>query len=185
MNARKIMMQRIRMTAAEFFELPETNTPTELLNGELIVSPSPLLNHQRAVRNVYNLVEKLKPNGEVLFAPMDVHFDDDNVTQPDVIWIAENSKCKVVEQRLQGAPDLLVEVQSPGTARTDKTTKFELYQKHGVREYWMVDLHAALVEVWTHDGTKFARYGVYGAGDTFESPVLGNQTVEVNAIFNT
>ncbi|MFN8375217.1 MAG: Uma2 family endonuclease [Anaerolineae bacterium] len=157
---------RIRMTAQEFFELPETNTPTELLEGDIIVSPSPVPLHQRIIGLIYTLLTKLIPNGEVFFAPIDVYFDEDNVPQPDVVWVAAESKCIVGEKRLIGPPDLIVEVFSPGTVRTDKKKKFRLYQKYGVREYWMVDPVEQYVEVWQHDGEKFIPAGVFEIGDT-------------------
>jgi Uma2 family endonuclease len=174
---------RTRMTAQEFFELPETNTPMELIEGELIVSPSPVPVHQRIVGKTYTLVSSLIPNGEVFFAPIDVYFDDNNIPQPDVVWVAAESKCEIGDKRLIGAPDLIVEVFSPGTHLTDKRKKFRLYQKYGVREYWMIDPVEQYIEVWQHDGERFLLLDVFEAGETFASPVLNGQNVEVKAIF--
>lgn len=174
---------KIRMTAQEFFELPETNTPTELIEGELILSPSPIPVHQRIIGLIYLLLTKLIPNGEVFFAPIDVYFDEDNIPQPDVVWVSENGNCTIGEKRLISAPDLIVEVFSHGTVRTDKKKKFRLYQKYGVREYWMVDPVEQYIEVWQHDGERFILIDVFDSDDTFASPVLNGQEVEVKAIF--
>lgn len=172
-----------RMTAAEFLELPETTQPIELLNGEILVSPSPVPNHQRTVFNVGKHVETLIPNGEVFLAPIDVYFDDENIVQPDVIWVAENSRCQITERRLEGAPDLIVEVLSPGTERVDRGDKFRLYERLGVREYWLVAPLAQYVEVYRLDGDTFTRLGVFAPGETFESAVLGGKMVAVGEIF--
>jgi Uma2 family endonuclease len=164
---------KTRMTAAEFFELPESNQFIELLDGELIMSPSPLTRHQRMSGWFFALLLDLIPNGELFYAPMDVYFDDDNVPQPDIMWVAESSKCVITEKRLVGPPDLIVEVLSPGTAANDRKKKFELYQKYGVREYWIADPVHLLLDVWQLVDGAFVWLGAFGTTDTFISPVLG------------
>lgn len=161
------------MTAAEFLSLPETNLPTELLNGELIQMPSPITEHQRGVRRTARLLEDTVPNGEVFIAPLDTYFDDLNIVQPDVIWVAEGSPCAILDKHLRGAPDLIVEVLSPGTIRRDRKTKFRLYQKYGVREYWIVDLAEKLVEIWQGVEGRFQIVDIYGSDEVIESPLLG------------
>lgn len=172
-----------RITAEEFFALPETNLPAELIDGVVIEIPSPSIEHQRAVFRAANVVDALKPSGEVLTAPMDVHLDNHNILQPDVMWIAEGSACIPVEgKRWQGVPDLVIEVLSPGTAQRDKSSKFRLYEAHGGREYWIADLAWQLLEIWVREGDRFQLLGVYGKGETFISPVLGRKTVQVSTI---
>jgi Uma2 family endonuclease len=179
---------QIKMTAAEFRNLPETNTPEQLIDGEIVVSPSPVKVHQDAVGNIYFFLRQLSVQnrivGTVQIAPMDVYFDDENVTQPDVFWVSSaNEKCKLGEDGYwYGAPDLIVEVLSPSTTRQDKVTKFELYERHGVREYWIVDPQYRNVEVWALLDSKYARLGQFYPADRFTSPVLG-QELEVKEIF--
>lgn len=179
------MVSKTRMTASEFFQLPETNTPTELIDGELIMSAPPVPLHQRLIRLLLVLLDNLIPNGEVFPSPIAVYFDEDNVPEPDLVWVAENSRCVITEKRLEGPPDLIVEVLSPGTARFDKREKFKLYERFGVREYWIVDPVGNYLEIWTLSENKFIRHGVYGADDSFESPVLGGKTVELKGIFGS
>jgi Uma2 family endonuclease len=114
---------------------------------------------------------------------LSVYLDDENIPQPDVIWIAPNSKCTIGEKYLIGAPDLVVEVFSPSTALRDKTDKFRLYEKHGVREYWMLDAVAKYIEVWQLENGKFVQKGVYGPGATFTPAVFPGETIDVAAIF--
>jgi Uma2 family endonuclease len=170
-----------RMTAAEFLALPETNLPTELIDGE-VYRIAPVVEHQRASKDVFKLIDRLAPNGEVFYAPLDVYFDDINVVQPDVMWVASNSdRCIVLEKYLRGAPDLIVEILSPGSVKNDRKKKFRLYEKYGVLEYRMIDLKEKLVEVWQLQDGKFVLLDVYGVDETFISPLLGK--VEVKAIF--
>jgi Uma2 family endonuclease len=118
-----------RMTAAEFLELPETMHITQLIDGQVIVWRSQTL-------DTLSLIFARRSDGTVSIAPTDVYFDDFNVVQPDVLWISgANTRCIVVDGRhFKGAPDLIVEVLSPGTTRIDRKNKFDLYEKYGVHE---------------------------------------------------
>jgi len=174
-----------RMTARDFDQLPESNLPTELIQGELIVSPAPDDPHQLKSIFVLNFLLKILPPEEIRHSPIDVYLDDDNVLQPDIMWVSkDNTRCVLVEgRRWHGAPDLVVEIFSPSTTKRDKTVKFELYQKHGVREYWMLDPIAEYVEAWGLQGDVFVKIGIFGPGETFVSPVLGGKPVAVGALF--
>ncbi len=171
-------MIRTRMTAQEFMLLPETNLPTELLNGELFQMSSPIIIHQRISRRLVIVLNGLIPNGEVFYAPLDVYFDDFNVVQPDVMWVAEGSQCVVLEKHLRGAPDLIIEILSPGTNKRDRQGKFRLYQQFGVREYWIIDPIEQLIEVWQLVDGKFNIIDVYSSGETLSSPLLGEIKVD-------
>lgn len=182
---------KTRITASEYLQLPETNQLTELLDGLLTiygeddVSPAPVNDHQRLVRRSSCVVENLIPNGEIFTAPTDVHFDELNVVQPDIFWVAEDSQCVEVDGKYwYGAPDLIIEVLSPGTEYKDRGKKFRLYQKYGVREYWLISRIESFVEVYNLADEVFIQQGVYGAEDTFVSPVLGEKTVDVKLIFS-
>jgi Uma2 family endonuclease len=178
-----------RMTVDEFLALPETMQRMELINGVINsagdeVMPAPLLQHQRSIRKLMALVESLIPNGEVWVAPTDVQLDDYNLAQPDVFWVAENSACLAVDGKyFCGAPDLVIEVFSPGTVRHDKVDKFRLYERYGVREYWMVDPIEAFVEVYRLQDERFVLQGIYRLGETFVSRVLGDKVVDTNLMF--
>ncbi len=176
---------RIRMTADEYLALPESSNFEELINGELIMTPLPLTAHQEINGNVYFLVRGLIPNGKVFHPPTGVYFDDNNIPEPDIVWVAENSRCKIGEKLLEGAPDLIVEILSPSTARNDKVEKFQLYEKFGVPEYWIIDPVHKLIEVWVLDGGRYVLQGMYGVGDSFDSAILGGKAVVVKLIFGS
>lgn len=173
------MVDQVKMTAAEFMALPESTEPVELINGELIVSPTPVDKHQYTVVEVifvFRQVAKQYPDrGQVRTAPLDVHFDDENIVQPDVFWISKpESRCQLgADGYWYGPPDLAVEVLSPSTARIDKGRKYDLYEKYGVREYWMIEPFGEYIEIYQHNGAEFKRLGVFGVGETFASVVLG------------
>lgn len=172
-----------RMTAAAFFELPESLLPVELLDGEVIMSPAPELAHQDIVLAAALLLKNLVCEGNVYVAPVDVHLDEQNVVQPDVLWAGASGACVAVAgKHLRGAPDLIVEVFSPGSISRDKKRKFHLYEQHGVREYWMIDPLERYIEVHRHENGRFVLQGVYEPEDTFESAALGGKPVAAKTI---
>ena len=171
-----------RMTAEEFHQLPETSQPTELINGELIVAPSPVPTHQRVAGRIYAFLLAISPPGEPIISPMDVYLDDDNVFQPDIFWRADNSQCKERGGYFYGAPEMVIEVHAPATIKRDKQVKFYTYEKYGVIEYWMADPTGCIIEVWQRQDDRFQRVGVYGEGETFSSKAL-NRDITLTGIF--
>ena len=175
---------KTRMTAEEFLQFPETNLPTQLLDGEVIEMGAPELPHQDIAGDIFVLF-KLKAKelgGKAYIAPVDVYFDELNVVQPDVIYLAGDTQCQMVgSQRLSGAPDLIAEILSPSTAHIDRKRKFRLYEKYGVREYWLVDPRDQLVEIWQQQDGRFMLLDVYGVAETFASVLMGS--VEVAPLF--
>lgn len=175
-------IQTRKITANEFLELPISNLPHELLDGEEIMSPAPTIEHQRVLFRIAQLLAGIIPNGEVFLAPLDLYLDESNVVQPDIVWIAEGSTCIPIEGKyFKGAPDLVVEIFSPGTGRRDRKDKFRLYEKYGVREYWMVDPSEKLLEIWRLKDKQFILVDVFGPDDECKSPLLGD--VNMKAIF--
>src|SRR5262245_18528912 len=141
---------RTKLTKADYQALPESNLPMERIHGELIVSPTPIHAHQKVVFKAAKVVEQLAPGGEVVIAPMDVYFGEDDNVQPDVFWVSgTESRCKLGEDGYwYGAPDLVIEVLSPSTEYRDRHDKYELYEQHGVQEYWPVNTVARFIEVY-------------------------------------
>jgi Uma2 family endonuclease len=178
-----MVMEKTRITAQEYAQLPETSTPMQLLDGEIIVSPSPRRVHQETVGASHLLLAELtKPLGGYLYiAPMDVYLDDENIPQPDLFWLAPDTVARRGEMRIEGPPDLIIEVLSPASVKLDRVKKYNLYEKYGVREYWILD-PIGVVDVFTHKDGHFELVGIYDSEDTFSSPLLG-QPVEVKRLF--
>ncbi len=175
---------RTRVTLDEFRALPESMEHIELIDGELIVSPTPKNKHQTATGNAYSILKEL-PLGRTVVSPMDVYLDDETVVEPDVFWVSgADSRCKLgADDYWHGAPDLVVEVLSPSTALRDHGVKFRLYEQYGTREYWLIDPEAQFVEVFRREQDAFARFGVFGREDSFALSVLPDVTIQVSALF--
>lgn len=179
-----VPVDRIKMTIEEFKQLPETVQPTELIDGELIVSPTPRYSHQRLVLNIAKTLDELDIAGAIVLSPSDLYLKDNNVLQPDIFWVSDtNENCQLEDDDYwHGAPDLVVEVLSPGTAKRDKTSKFTIYESNAIPEYWIADPYNETLEVYVLENAEFKRQGVYGENDSFKSPVL-RKDVDLKKIF--
>jgi Uma2 family endonuclease len=181
--------ERRRLTAAEFFALPEPLNPTiiELLDGEIVVTAVAIPAHQRTVFRGASVIDAVKPNGEVFIAPVSVYLDEHNIPEPDIVWVAANGGCVEREKYLEGPPALIVEVLSPSTARYDKTVKFLLYERFRVGEYWIADPKKAQIEVWRLEGEGQGRAyvldGLYQRDERFTSRALGGAEIIVAHFF--
>lgn len=175
-------IQRQTMTLDEFLALPENTQPTQFIDGELIMSPTPIPRHQLCAVAVFRTLDDVLDDGTLVFAPSDVLLDG-NVLQPDVFWIRPDGDCRIVDDMWQGAPDLVVEILSPSTEAQDRGRKYTLYEAGGVREYWIINAALRFVEVYVRQETPFVRQGVYQAGATFQSPVLNQARIAVNRLF--
>ncbi len=139
-------------TREEVLALPDDGNRYELVDGELLVSPSPRALHQVAVSAWNDRVKSYVAAhrlGTVLFSPADLDLRSGQLMQPDLFVLHTVPERPFREWADAGIPRLVVEVLSPSTARSDRVTKRRRYQRSGVPVYWIVDLDARLVEVWT------------------------------------
>lgn len=169
----------------DFDALPE-GTLAQLIDGEIVMSPSPNVLHQHIVstlgRMLGNFVEKHEL-GVVLVAPIDVRFSESLTLQPDVLFVARERRGLLGEHRIEGAPDLVAEVLSPSTAYYDLTKKREIYEHAGVAEYWIVDPGRRTAEVLAlGEGVYRSAALARGAGRV-ASALLAGFEVELSALF--
>ena len=151
----------------------------ELIHGRFYVSPSPSPLHQFVVGRIWRLLDDLAEatGGLALPAPSDVHLSDHTVAQPDVLYVSPEQR-RIVQAWIEGAPDLVVEVLSPSTARADRLLKLNLYAEAGVREYWLVDPVARTIEFLVHDGEHFVVH--MQDGGTWTSPAVRGVELDID-----
>ena len=132
---------RIKLTYDDFLLFPDDGKRHELIDGEHYVTPSPNTKHQRVSGNLHFLMRawlEEHPIGQVFYAPFDVVFSRFDVVEPDLLYVSnERMKEIVTAQHVTGAPDIVVEIGSPGTRKRDETIKRRLYERSGVSEYWV------------------------------------------------
>ncbi len=170
-----------RWTYEDYYRLDDERR-YELYRGELIPLPSPGSSHQREVfklaRLISDFVEQRKA-GEVFIAPLDVILDDENTAQPDLIFIAKANAGIVRDRGIFGAPDLVVEILSPGSIRRDRYEKLGLYAEFGVKEYWIVDRANQSLEVLTLDAGKYRIHATAGETGHVTSKVVRGLKVKM------
>jgi Uma2 family endonuclease len=173
-------------TYEDYRRLPDDGWIYEVIKGELYMSPAPTPIHQE---NKGNLFAELRDYGrkhdagKAYDAPIDVILPGlANPVQPDVLFIVKERLHIVKKGRIEGAPDVIVEVLSPWNWNVDRREKFTTYARAGVREYWIVDPRARTIELFfLRDGT-YSLIGKYGVGETVRSEVLKGFEVKVEEV---
>lgn len=180
----------VRWTTGDLESFPiEEGKRYEIIEGELLVSTQPHWNHQATSDRIVmqlNLWIAEGGNGQVASAP-GVVFDEENAVAPDVAWVS-NERLELVlgeDGKLHEAPDLAVEVLSPGSRneRRDREAKLRLYSVHGVREYWIADWHARTIEVYRRENAALRLAATLYAEDELTSPLLSGFKAAVGQLF--
>ena len=161
----------------------------ELLDGDLIMVPAPNLKHQRVQGNLYyhlrQFITEHEP-GELLPAPCDVVLSDTDVVQPDLLFISQDRRHLLSGgENVRGAPDLVIEILSPSTADRDRGVKRELYRRHGVTEYWLVDPIAETVSIHRRQAGRLAATRTFGREETLRSSLLAGLELHLDDIFSS
>ncbi|MCL6479787.1 MAG: Uma2 family endonuclease [Peptococcaceae bacterium] len=158
----------------------------ELIGGKLIMVPRPGPKHQRVGAEIVTAFKnylKRNPSGEI-FYEVDVLLSG-QVVSPDLIFISQDRLDIVKELNIQGAPDLVIELLSPSTAKYDKKEKRHLYLANGIKEYWMVDPDQQLVEVLIAGGNEWRWAGVFDREDVLTTTLLPGLEINLSEIFTT
>ena len=166
-------------------QMPDDGKRYEILEGELVVSPSPKRKHQRAVGNIFAFLHRAEHAGygQVYVAPFDVVFDPHNVTEPDVLFVGRDRLQIVTEDNVQGAPDLIVEVLSESTRKRDIGAKLRLYARYGVAYYWIVDPDARTVQPYAREESGYRAEAVLAPGQRLTCPLFPDTPIDVAGIF--
>jgi Uma2 family endonuclease len=156
--------------AADYWELPESK-PVELIEGRFVMSPALTPLHQITVLLLADsLLDGARRSGStVLCAPVDVVLSNDTILQPDLLYIAKPRR-HIIKDRVHGSPDLVIEILSDATSRRDRVQKLELYARHGVAEYWIVDPGVKVIEFLLNENGRFVVQSP--ANDRYQSPRL-------------
>lgn len=170
----------LRMAAEEYLALGETQERYELIDGVVVMSPSPSPRHQLLVRLLLREMESLPAGRAALIVPdVDVLLSSGKVYRPDLVAYAPGKMAKLPE-RFVSPPDLVIEILSPGSKPLDLITKRDDYETFGVGEYWVVDPADVAARVWRRAGAKMLEVGI--AGDTIECKALPGLRVDLAAI---
>ncbi len=176
---------RIKFTVKDYMTTPNDRR-FQLLDGELILAPPPANQHQTIVLALANVLSPIvleRHLGKIWIAPFDVALSEHDVAQPDILFVSGPRSHIITEANIQGAPDLVVEILSPGTEDYDRGYKRILYSRHGVKEYWLVDPAAETVEVLTQQTEGLALSATYQRSQSLASPLLPELAIDLEQVF--
>lgn len=176
-----------RWTAEEFLALPEDDRRMELIDGEIVVTPSALPRHERVIARIsLAFMSEIDSRGGVVFGSnLDTRVDSGNVVQPDVQVFLPGHLDRIGKRFVEGPPDVAVEVSSPSTKGRDRLRKRALYERFGVEEFWIVDLDHDVIEVYRLGPNGYGDPVRFARGDTVTTPLLPGWSAEVDWLLPT
>jgi Uma2 family endonuclease len=187
-DAEEPRLTRRRATAEEFWALPESVLPTEYVNGEIIMPPTPTVLHQAILGNLYYVLRSFVERaglGRIFASPLDVVLPTGDVVQPDIFFLTPRQTEKALgAKRVEAVPLLLIEILSPGSVKHDTVTKRAIYEKCGVREYWIVDARERNITQFLLRKKHFAVTEL-GEGDSIKSVVLAGFEMNVGELIGS
>ncbi len=179
---------RVKFTYEDYLLFPEDGKRHELIDGDHFMTPSPSTRHQRVslkLATAFAIFLKNNRLGEVFDAPMDVVLSETDVVQPDLLFISAARASIIKDKNIQGAPDLVVEILSDATRKTDEVIKRKLYERHGISEYRIVDPELETVKVYRKTDKGYLRAAELSreANDTLTTPLLPAFQISLTEIF--
>lgn len=173
-------------TVEDYRAMPPGPPYYQLIEGELIMSPSPNRYHQRVAGNVFTILANFVERhalGVVYHAPLDVFLSDLDVVQPDVLFVSNARSSLLADDGIHGGPDLVVEVISPSNGPLEKRRKRPLYARSGVREEWLIDPHLEQIHRYdfTVDVAKPVR--IVDTEESFETTLLPGLVINAADVF--
>lgn len=179
-----------RLTYDDFLLLPDDGKRHEIIDGVHYVTPSPNLRHQelalRLALRLGNFLEAHPELGRLYIAPLDVVLSYHDVVEPDLLFVGGDQTEILTPANIQGAPALVVEIFSKSTRKKDAQTKRRLYERTGVREYWLVDPELDLVQVFRRtDEGRYVRAAELSAedGHTLTTPLIAGCAIDLRELF--
>jgi Uma2 family endonuclease len=144
-------------TIMQVFKMLPEGTLAEVIDNTLYMSPAPTPFHQRILGTLFRRISDIVDEsqlGEVFIAPVDVYLDEEsNAVEPDILFVSKDNPLRVDREGLHGTPDLIIEILSPSNRSHDTLRKKSLYERFGVKEYWVVDPDSNIATGYSlHDG---------------------------------
>ncbi|MBS4028962.1 MAG: Uma2 family endonuclease [Ignavibacteriales bacterium] len=177
----------IRLTYEDYCEFPDDGKRYEIIDGELFMAPAPITAHQRAsIHLEYYIFEFLKnhPIGEVFHAPCDVLLSQSDIVEPDIFVVLKENEHIITSKNIDGTPDFIVEILSPYNRRMDLKRKRALYEKFGVKEYWIVDTEMETIQKLVLKEQQLVDGGIFEAEQKISSEVISGFEIDVKNVFN-
>lgn len=184
-SASQPAFERRDWTYDDYLRLDD-DTRYEIIEGALEVVPAPDIGHQRIAGELSDALRayvKEHVLGEVFFAPVDVKLSDRNVVQPDLLFVSRERSAILAGRDVQGPPDLVVEIISPSSTSRDRIVKKRLYERFGVREYWLVDPAGRRIDVFLLEGREYRLTATAAGSGAISSSVIPGFSIDIAQAF--
>lgn len=179
--------EAVIFTYDDYLMLPNDGKRYEIIEGELYMTAAPFSIHQRVSHEVNDVLSSFVREhdlGEVYYAPIDVVLSMTDIVEPDILYIAKERLHIIMKKNIIAAPDLVVEIISESTGKVDRGQKKVLYEKYGVKEYWIVDPDQQNIERFNLKDGKFGQGIISRQGEMFKSDLLKGFSFQVESIFS-
>lgn len=178
----------VRFTYEDYLLFPNDGKRHEIIDGDHFMTPSPNTKHQRvSFRLSAAFANFLRANniGTAFTAPFDVILSDEDIVEPDLLFVSAARTAIITDKNVQGPPDLVVEILSDSTRKTDEIVKRKLYERYGVREYWIVDPELETVKIYRLTDQSYVRAAELAreANETLSTPLLPGFQMPLAEIF--
>jgi len=172
-----------KLTFHDYLFLPDDGKRYEILAGELYATPSPIPRHQLIafrLSHVFETYLEAHPIGTGLAAPCDVILSETDIVQPDLFVVLHGGGARITDKNVQGPPDLVIEILSPGTSARDRELKRKRYEHFRVREYWLVDPDVNSIEILTLQTDRFVRLNLVSPPASCTSPLFPDLAIDLS-----
>ncbi|HSD11333.1 MAG TPA: Uma2 family endonuclease [Candidatus Binatia bacterium] len=181
------MPRALKLTYEDYAALPLADGRRyEILDGELYMTPSPLIRHQAVSRNLQRILDHhILENelGELFDAPVDLILARTTITVPDLVFVRGDRKSIITEKAIEGAPDVVVEIVSPSSRKQDLVIKARLYSRYRVREYWIVDPDARTLDVLELRGRAYHRAARFAGAVKARSKMFPGLEIDLGKVW--
>ena len=176
----------VRFRADDIWDTPEDGNRYEVIDGQLFVTPPPLIRHQRGAGGLYR---HLAPHvhaqglGSLFFAPVGLVLDEENGIQPDLVFVSRERSGIISERAIEGAPDLIVEVLSPSTQARDRGIKMRRYARSGVPWYWILDPVGRALQEYRLAEQGYELIATSGPGSVFRPQLFTGVEIPIDDLW--
>ena len=173
-------------TYKDYLNLPNDRNIYEIIEGELHMTPAPTPKHQKVSLNLAYFIKKHienHPIGEIIVAPIDVLLNPQTVVQPDILFISKDNLAIITDKHIQGPPDLVIEISSPGTIQKDRILKVRTYAKFGVKHLWLVDPDNQTLEAFELDKETYRLVKCLTGEEVFNPPLFPDLSIPLKELW--